>query len=210
MINNIDQIRKLLEFRTKDDFYFMQILQRKKDHKNMTNTEVTGSNNNSRLIKAYFITSLEYFDRIMPEVKELSNVFTARASINLNRRSWYKMSLQMLKRVTDLIINGEYMKIYKAFTSVCGLYQHDNDKTWVIDIDTNDIDYIADTISVIEECMPIVGCKLKAVIPSRSGVHLITTPFNVKEFGEIFKDRLSGYEIPEIHKNNPTNIYIPF
>ena len=33
-VNNFGLIRSLLEFRTEDDFYFLQILQRKKDHNN--------------------------------------------------------------------------------------------------------------------------------------------------------------------------------
>jgi hypothetical protein len=32
MIDNFGKIRDMLEFRNKDDFYFLQILQRKKDH----------------------------------------------------------------------------------------------------------------------------------------------------------------------------------
>ena len=33
MIDNFDKILPLLQWRTKDDFYFLQILQRKKEHK---------------------------------------------------------------------------------------------------------------------------------------------------------------------------------
>jgi len=32
MIDNFEQIKKLLTFETEDDFYFGQILQRKKEH----------------------------------------------------------------------------------------------------------------------------------------------------------------------------------
>lgn len=55
MIDNFDLISELLEFPHSDSFYFVQILQRKKDHAG----PLGGSNNNSRLIKAYFIESEE-------------------------------------------------------------------------------------------------------------------------------------------------------
>ena len=63
MVNNFKQIRALLDFRSKDDFYFLQILQRKKDQKDKA-IKVNGTNNNARLVKAYYISSLEYFDFI--------------------------------------------------------------------------------------------------------------------------------------------------
>lgn len=98
MVDNFDRIRKLLNFRSKDDFYFVQVLQRKKDH---NNTKVNGTNNNSRLIKVYYISSLEYFDFVKPEIIELCKVFGARAGINLNRRSFERMAFHHLKKVTD-------------------------------------------------------------------------------------------------------------
>ena len=85
MINNFEQIKKLLEFRSEDDFYFLQILQRKKDH---PAGKVNGTNNNSRLIKAYFIKSIEHLEFVEPEIIELCKLFQARAGINLNRRSF--------------------------------------------------------------------------------------------------------------------------
>lgn len=55
-INNFRLIEPLLEFPHKDSFYFLQVLQRKKDHPGVP---LGGSNNNSRLIKAYYIKSVE-------------------------------------------------------------------------------------------------------------------------------------------------------
>ena len=47
MIDNLELIKPLLEFNKENDFYFIQILQRKKD-----NPEVNGLNN-SRTVKSY-------------------------------------------------------------------------------------------------------------------------------------------------------------
>ena len=200
MVDNFDSIRSLLKFDEKgENFYFLQILQRKKDHKGTG--KVNGTNNNSRLIKAYYIHSMEKFDFIEPEVKELCKLFQARAGINLNRRNYKKMSLQVLKKVTDQILNGSFDKAYKAYPTVVGAHNHDSDKRWILDIDevgrpSNEMISFAE-----RECEP-EGSKFITMLPSKNGYHLIMRPFNLKTFKEKFPDI-------EVHKNNPTNLYIP-
>lgn len=209
MTDNFDQIRKMLEFRSEDDFYFLQILQRKKDHKQ---GKVNGANNNARLIKAYYIRSLEYFDFIKPEVIELSKLFNARAGINLNRRSFEKMALQHLKKVTDQIINGDSQKAYKAYSSVVGAYNHDSDKKWIVDLDNGDDTWEDNIIKAINEAKP-GGDKVIAIIPSKSGKHIITKPFDLIGYNKALNlELMEKYQISlniDIHKNNPTNLYIP-
>jgi hypothetical protein len=51
------------------------------------------------------------------------------------------------------------------------------------------------------ECEPD-GIKFITLIPSKSGFHIIMKPFNLQKFK-------SEYPDVEIHKNNPTNLYIP-
>lgn len=202
MVNNFKQIRALLEFKSNDDFYFLQILQRKKDAQK--GQKVNGTNNNSRLVKAYYIKSLEQFDFIENEVIQLCDLFNARAGINLNRRSFEKMSLQHLKKVTDQIINKDYSKAYKAYSSVVGAFSHESDKKWIIDLDTeeeNSFDYLSTLNDFLTDLQPI-GVKTICRIPSKSGAHLITRPFNLHEFKKVYPN-------VEIHKNNPTNCYIP-
>lgn len=202
MINNFEQIRELLEFRSKDDFYFLQILQRKKDVKD--GQKVNGTNNNSRLVKAYYVKSLDHFDFLENEVVKLCELFNARAGINLNRRSFEKMSLQHLKKVTDQIINGDYNKAHKAYSSVVGAFSNESDKKWILDIDRKmDILEIDELTAYLSTLQPI-GLKQIQFIPSRSGFHLISKPFNLHDF----RQSMWAEEI-EVHKNNPTNLYIP-
>ena len=59
MIDNFEQITSILNFESEDDFYFLQIIQRKKDNPD----GCMGSNNSSRLIKAYSIKSIEELDK---------------------------------------------------------------------------------------------------------------------------------------------------
>lgn len=209
MINNLDKIVPLLEFPHKDIFYFVQILQRKKDHKGVT---LGGSNNNSRLIKAYFITSIDKLHKQWEEMTTLANVFNARVSINLNPRNFQKAAFHALSKISNQMSNGDFYSVHKAYTSVCGEYHAEIDKRWLIDIDTKDEILLA---TVIEEVRALheeinnqsaedrkPGYRTLAVIPSKSGYHLITHPFNLAKFSPKFPEL-------EIHKNNPTNLFIP-
>ena len=53
MINNFEQINNLLNFENLNDFYYLQIIQRKKD--------IPDLKHNNHLILSYFITSNEMF-----------------------------------------------------------------------------------------------------------------------------------------------------
>ncbi len=199
MIDNFKKVRELLKFRSPDDFYFVQVLQRKKDFKDNSEYKVSGCNNNSRLIKMYAVSSLEYFDKVESEIKELCKLFNARAGINLNRRSYEKIALQHLKKVTDQILNKDYEHGLKAYSSVCGTYSNENDKKWIIDVDSKDQE-MKSIIDSINSSDP-VGNKFIARLETRSGYHLIVSPFNVSQWN--FKGKI------DIHKDNPTNLFIP-
>jgi len=56
-------------------------------------------------------------------------------------------------------------------------------------------------LPTIERIKPI-GNKLIDIIPSKNGYHVITSPFDVSEFSKSFPNI-------DIHKDNPTNLYIP-
>lgn len=118
MIDNFEQVANLLSFNSEDDFYFLQILQRKKDNPE----EYLGSNNSSRLIKAYYIKSKEELFKRKSEIIKLCEVFNARAGINLNKRSYYKTSFNTLKKVAELMHNKAFTKIHRAWNTACGVH----------------------------------------------------------------------------------------
>jgi len=203
MVDNFDLIKPLLEFPHKDCFYFVQILQRKKDHKG---ERLGGSNNNSRLIKAYYITSQEKLDIHKEEMIKLAQLFEARVSINLNPRNFQKAGFHVLQKIANQMSNGDFYSIRKAYDSVCGEYHSEIDKRWLIDIDNPDrkaADDVADFITSLQKQINNRDYKVLAILPSKSGWHIITQPFNLASF------TISHHKEHEIHKNNPTNLYIP-
>jgi hypothetical protein len=194
MINNFDLIKGLMNFSSDDEFYFVQILLRKKD-----NPETQGSNNNARLIKSYFISSVEKLEELKGEMILLADYYNARVCISLNKKSYYKSAFHMLKKVTDQILNKDYKSVRRAYNSVAGEFST-GDKIWLLDVDDKEFDS-TELLQMINELQP-VGDKYLATIPTKNGYHLITKPFNIQEF-------VKKYPEIQIHKNNPTILYIP-
>lgn len=204
MINNFEQIKKLLSFNSADEFYFVQILQRKKDNKDNPNVEYLGTNNSSRLIKAYYITSIEKLERYEKEMIALANLFNARVGINLNKRSFYKTSFNTLKKIAEQLHNKEFTSVHRSWNTSCGIHNDIEDKIWLLDFDykpTNP-DWYIDIKGFLYGLQPICVNKVIDFVPSNNGIHVITKGFDTREFVKKYPD-------VEIHKNNPTNLYIP-
>jgi hypothetical protein len=198
MIDNLELIKPLLEFKSPDDFYYLQILQRKKE-----NSEL-GSN--SRVIKNYYIKSIEHLELRYQEIKDLCILFNARASIRLNRRSFEKVAFKTLQNIANSMSNKEYSFVNKSYDRACGLGHNDKNKSWIIDIDKNElpfVDLIIESFQIVEP----IGDKLIIKIPSKTGIHLITKPFNVLEFTNNLKKHVDIHL--DIQKDNPTNLFIP-
>ncbi len=191
MINNLHIIAPLLKFESDDDFFFVQLLKRKKEHPEL------GSN--SYCVKTYYIRSIEPLEKDYPEMKCLADFHNARVCINLNKRSFEKVAFQTMRKVVDQIMNKDYSSVRKSYNSVCGTYGADSDKSWIIDIDDHNFD--GNTLIEFINGLQPIGTKLKAIIPTKNGYHLITCPFNLQEF---------KMKYPEIdcHKDNPSILYI--
>lgn len=204
MIDNLEKILPLLSFESEDDFYYLQILQRKKENPQL------GSN--SRVIKNYYITSEKHLLNRYDEIKELCTVFNARASLRLNKRSFEKVGFKALENIAHTMQNREYKHLMKSYDRACGLLSNEKTKKWIVDIDKDEVIWLEQIINSIQPCDP-QGDKIVAQIPSKTGIHLITTPFNVLDFKDRFTEELKAYQMSyrdiAIQKDNPTNIYIP-
>jgi hypothetical protein len=201
MINNFELIKSLLHFDSEDDFYHLQIIKRKKD-----NQGLAGRNNNARCMKTYYISSVEYLEEKREEIIALSTMHNARACINLNRRSFEKIAYQTLIKITGQIMSKDFKSARRAYDSVCGAYSNEPHKKWIIDVDDINYDNPKDSLfyitinNFLHDLQPI-GNKILCKIKTKSGFHIITSPFNVMEFSK-------KYDL-DIHKDNPTILYIP-
>ena len=156
MQDNIELIKPLLKFSSSDDYYFLQIIQRKKDLKEDSNIKLHGSCNSARLIKAYYVTSIEHLENIYYEVKELCKLFNARAGICLNRRSFKSTSLQMMVQLAQSIQANNF-KNQGSWNNISGMYHPVKDKTWIIDVDGEDLYAEENILDAINACEPEGG-----------------------------------------------------
>lgn len=220
MIDNFEQIETLLSFDDPDLFYHLQIIRRGKDHPNLVAA--------NRTIKTYYIDNNEKLSKIKQEIIDLCEYFGARAYINLAPKSYRKCTMQCISDMAMRAKDGDFKKIYKCWNTVVG-YVKSEDPHWIVDIDIpNNKDSketiyygngivsrikIMDIENYIEyECEPfnashkgsiaIYNSKIYTQIPTKNGYHIITKPFNLKQFKDKYPDI-------DVHKNNPTILYIP-
>ena len=132
MIDNFELIKPLLEFPNDDIYYHLQILRRGKDH-----PELPAAN---RMIKAYFICSLEGLNYVEKEVKKLCEFFEARAYINLAPKSIKKTSMLQIKYLAQRVYEGDFKKIWKSWNTCAGEIKGEEPR-WIIDIDDNNFDF---------------------------------------------------------------------
>lgn len=210
MIDNLEQIKSLLNFKDKGDFYMLYVFKRKKDQ-----PEGERDNHQSvRTIRTYCIRSIEQLDKRYEEIKMMCEMFKARAYIHVQKQNHKDVSLNMMVALAQRIQDGNHEQ-QSLFDSVVGQLKT-HEKRWIVDID-DVFEVPPNVMAFIEyECRPItqvefdkagvpVGIpnrKIEAIIPTRNGFHLITSRFDVKKFSE-------KYPNIDIQKKNPTLLYYP-
>ena len=195
MVNNSAKIGTMLSFTDTDDFYFVQILKRRKDNADLERDMV--------VINNYYIESLEHYIKMIPHIIALCDMENARAYIRLNKRNYKKLAPHMVKRVVDIAFSGNSSSLKGTFSSIAGEFHSDPDKKWVVDVDNDkEVDYTELLELVTELQMEAEREPMTEVIPTKNGVHLITRPFSLKAFKESFRTI-------DIHKDVNTILYCP-
>lgn len=196
MIDNLKLIKPLLNFSEHGDFYMLYVLKRKKDQ-----PEGEKDNHQSvRTIKTYCVESIEYLEKRYEEIKQLCELFKARAYIHVQKQNHKDVSLNMLATLAERIRDGVSNQ-KGLFDSVVGQIKT-KEKRWVVDIDTKEKSFIEEVATFINvKCEPIRD-KINEIIPTKNGYHLITDKFDVMTFKEKYPDT-------DVQKKNPTLLYLP-
>ena len=195
MIDNLELIKPLLDFSEPGDFYMLLVLKRKKDQ-----PEGERDNHQSvRTIKTYCVESIEYLEKRYEEIKQLCEMFKARAYIHIQKQNHRDVSLNMMVALAQRIQDGNH-KQQGLFDSVVGQLKT-YEKRWVCDVDVKDTQFVENVVKFINSLKP-EGSKCEAVIPTKNGYHLIAQRFDTKTFSE---------EYPEIQiqKKNPSLLFLP-
>jgi len=203
MIDNINIIKPLLNFEKQGDFYMLYVFKRKKDQ-----PEGERDNHQSvRTIKTYCIESIDHLERRYNEIKQLCEMFKARAYIHVQKQNHFDVSLNMMVALAQRIQDGNTNQ-KGLFDSVVGQIKT-QEKRWIIDVDNVSMDGFSHDPSQIEMRNFINELQKEAgkeqgmtFIKTRSGFHIITQPFNVMKFKERYPD-------VAVVKKNPTLLYYP-
>lgn len=202
IVDNFKLLREFMQFDSEDQFYFLQILQRKKDGPGPNGT-VSGTNNKARAIKSYCVTSVEMLDRIEIEVKHLCEYFNARAYFYPARRSFQKVALKNMVDLANNIACGNFSHAKTDYWSACG--QTSIEKFYLVDIDENhfnpdDLLKIREFIEYEVNSGAEPGTRIKLKVPTKHGMHFICSPFDVNTFSKAWPDI-------DVHKSNPTVLF---
>lgn len=204
-IDNFKHIEPLMARNYHGDPTFMhvQILRRGKDHPDLPAA--------NKLIKSWLVRDFESLKKIKDDVMFLCEHYKARAYISCAPKSIAKLNTLIMCKLANNLHTGNIINPWHVFNSACGELQG-VEKGWVVDVDTKDPDTLdkiksfIDTIWVKahpEDWGKWIGCTWWIdEIPTLNGVHLITRPFDLKAFNEIFPD-------VEIKKNGLTALYVP-
>ena len=230
-IDNFDIIKKHLDFKSPLDRYIVHILRRPKDCKELSNK--LGSNEAQRLIRTYYIDSLEYFEKKIPAIKELCHSCNARAYIIPQVKDNFECLLNLGKKIFDTIQNKNYsVKPEHLIRQAYCEYHKSRKKVWILDLDDEEM-YgwkLEQVVELVKKWLKEVGKSEDDmyVVPTKHGHHIITSPFNLQaaykecdmmfegvkkfirqDFDKIVGKGTDGYEQRTgwVHKDGMTLLY---
>jgi hypothetical protein len=208
MVDNFDIIKSLLDFSEPKTFYFLQILKRRKENPDLkTHTKV---------IDNFYLYEVDDLEKLKPIIEKRCIETNSRAYINLNRLDLEKIGIHSAKLIMEKLLQGNYREIKNVYAIACGSCHSENEKRWIIDIDKEHMLYKDQIVEIIKSLHALIlktHYKVLAQIPTKSGVHIITNPFNPLLFKKRIEDLIKADTAAEvlnsvqIQKNSPTLLY---
>lgn len=213
MTDNFNALKQLIIFddseigipldQDSDAFYQVQLIKRKKDNPTMKG--------DCLVFKRYQIDKLSDLDKFYDEITTLCNTFNLRAYFEVHRKSYKQVTLDSLVELSQRVANNDFKKVHSIIDSCTSKYVDSSHKRWIVDIDDED----SDTLSLDElfefyteiistKCRP--GHTVIGKVLTKSGIHLITKPFDLKTFSELIRDAGINKPIDELVKKKVSTI----
>lgn len=157
-------------------------------------------NNAHRLVKTFYHRSVEEFWEQWPTIKRLCDLSLVRACTRLAPRSYAKVGATFTRMVVEASLTANWAGMKSLYNRACGTTSP-NTKLWLFDVDK--MDAMTEKLAHILQ----LDGHLVARIPSKKGEHLITRPFDGRDYWGARSEK--SYGEVALHKDNPTNLYIP-
>lgn len=196
VVNNFNLLEIYFEFLVnKEDFYYIQVIQRKKD----------GHKKSERIVKNFYIYNKEDFLNKQEYIIDLCKQHNARAYFWINPRNSRKIALECVKSYADLVSQGDCTKGYKVWDKKCGANPAPGyDRLWIVDVDNKEL--LLKIKQLIQKCRSAkTGDSIIDTIPTSQGYHVITIGFDLHHFKQLLK--IEQLEDVDVHKDNPTLLY---
>lgn len=197
MIDNFDIFSSWFENLTdKGDFFFVQVIQRRKDCKIDTNYNV---------IKDYYFFNEETFLSKKEEITTLCKAFNARAYFWINPRNCKEIQYELIREALEAVELGTN-KLYTCISKAIGHKRSSHYKTvWILDFDTKDTELITKYLDIAMGCKHSGSGLVFDLIPTVNGYHALTKGFDLKQFNQ--QIAIAKLDSIDIHKDNPTVLY---
>ena len=185
-----------------DLFFNIQLVRRGKDHPNLPAANYT--------FKLYYIDSIEKMNFFKDEIIKCCEIFGLRAYVSVNVKSKELYSKYCGFKYAQNSLNNEFKKPWAVPHHVFGKCNPCGDKVWIVDVD--DVDKIpnieVEVISTILRCKSNFPNPILLELPTKSGIHVLTRPFNVHDFETFWRNEHSPYiGVPDIKKDHITLLY---
>ena len=179
MIDNCNLMEDFFWFNENNEqFFTVVIVRRNKDFPKEIKIK-------EKIIQSYYVRSFKQLSDLKEEITTICSLYGARAYINLNAKSLYEFQKKLTLQLATYSLNNVVISIDKLISGVVGKITGNN-KKYIIDIDNKE-----DLPGVIEK----VESSILKEIPTVSGVHLICSKFDVKDFN-------TKYPNISVHKNS--------
>ena len=185
-----------------DLFFNIKLVRRGKDHPNLPAANYT--------FKLYYIDSIEKMNFFKDEIIKCCEMFGLRAYVSVNVKSKELYSKYCGFKYAQNSLNNEFKKPWNVPHHAFGKCNPYGDKVWIVDVD--DVDKIpnieVEVISTILRCKSNFPNPILLELPTKSGIHVLTRPFNVHDFETFWRNEHSPYiSVPDIKKDHITLLY---
>ena len=182
---------------TLDKYYVIELMRRGKDNPNLPAANYHFRN--------YYIYSWRDLEKYEKEIKDICNLLKLRAYCSVNYKLMSQIALDTLAESARRIAVHDYKKFYAIFESCSGKYVSNKNNLWVVDVDNVNLlderDYCK--VKVLSSFINNMksGHKTNVIytMPTKSGVHLITHPFNLQRFNQEWNQAILSVDVKKNH-----------
>lgn len=207
MTDNFERYRELIKLcgdlpesnvnGTLDKYYVIELMRRGKD-----NPDMAAANYH---FKNYYIYSWHDLEKYEPEIKKVCTLLNLRAYGSVNYKLMSQVALDTLAESARRVALHDYKKFYSIFESASGKFVDKGNNLWVVDVDNvNEKTPIGILTGYIDNMQSGYDKNVVFTMPTKSGIHLITRPFNLAEFNRGWNKALIEVDVK---KNHLTLIY---